>query len=328
MIGCWSLSKMRNKLILEFWDRSNVLNLKNKDYYSYVKNLIDEKIKQDIGKGDITTDSLIDESKEINAHIIAREDGVVAGIEEASLLEEIEPVKKDGAMIKEGDVILKISGNARKILGFERMLLNILQRMSGIATITYNIKKLINDACFIAGTRKTILPLLDKKAISVGGALTHRLNLNDTVLIKENHLEILNNGFEKALRLTVENTKTNYIEIEVKNEKEALKAAEAIFNLKSEKLFAIMFDNMKATMIKNTIEKIYNIKKIKNNEKLNAQKSSISGTNSFGNKILFEASGGINQSNIGSYCNTGVDIVSLGFLTHSPKVLNMSLIIK
>lgn len=315
-----------NSLVLEFWDRKSFFE--TEEYSSYVKNLINEKIKEDIDKGDITTNSLIDENKEIKAVITAREDGIVAGIEEISLIlkEEVTVMKKDGDTVKNGDIILEINGNARKILAYERTLLNIMQRMSGIATLTYNTRKLAY--CFIAGTRKT-LSLLDKKAVSVGGCLTHRLNLNDSILIKDNHLEILGNDIEKALELA--NNKSKYIEIEVKNEKEALEAAAAISKLSSEKLFAIMFDNMEVSMIKSTIKKINSIinkNSINNDEKLNAQKSKISGTNSGGNKILFEASGGINENNIEEYSKTGVDIISLGFLTHSAKALNLSLEIK
>ena len=156
---------------------------------------------------------------------------------------------------------------------------------------------------------------MDKKAVSVGGSLTHRLTLNDAALIKHTHMKIINNGLEKALRLTAENDRIKYIEIEIKNEEEALKAAEAIYNLKSEKLFAIMFDNMECSMIKNSINKINNIinkNLINNDEKLK-------------NKILFEASGGINENNIEEYSKTGVDVVSIGLITHSSKAVDMSL---
>ena len=195
-------------------------------------------------------------------------------------------------------------------------MLNILQRMSGIATMTYNTKKLIKNNCFISGTRKTLFPLIDKKAISVGGGLTHRLNLNGSMLIKDNHLRLLSGNVEKALNLANKNKKTKYIEIEVKNEKEALEAARAIKKIKSKKLFAIMFDNMEAPMIKNIIIKINNILKNKNNDKKNKR------------IVLFEASGNINEKNILEYSKTGVDVISLGFLTHSVKAFDMSLDIK
>ncbi|MDP6599921.1 MAG: carboxylating nicotinate-nucleotide diphosphorylase [Candidatus Woesearchaeota archaeon] len=307
---------MRDKLILEFWDRKSFF--KTKEYYSSVKNLINEKIKEDFDGGDITTDSLIDKNKEIKAVILSRGGGIVAGIEEVSLMlneEKVTVLKKDGSEVKNRDIILEINGNARKILAYERTLLNVMQRMSGIATAVYNFKKSIKNNCLIAATRKTLFPLMDKKAVSVGGALTHRLTLNDAALIKHTHMKIINNGLEKALRLTAENDRIKYIEIEIKNEEEALKAAEAISNLKSEKLFAIMFDNMECSMIKNSINKINNIinkNLINNDEKLK-------------NKILFEASGGINENNIEEYSKTGVDVVSIGIITHSSKAFDMSL---
>ncbi|MCH8329671.1 MAG: carboxylating nicotinate-nucleotide diphosphorylase [Nanoarchaeota archaeon] len=327
---------MRKKLVLEFFDRGRILNLKNKEYYSYIKSLFDIQLKEDIDKGDVTTNSLISKNKRIKAYIVAKQNGIVAGIEESKLLtksEKVKIIKKDGSKVKNKDIILEIQGNARKIMGYERTLLNIMQRMSGIATLTYNTKKIVKGNCFIAATRKTLPHLIDKKAVSVGTALTHRLNLNDFILIKDNHLAILNagkssifgtnfvgNDIEKALKLA-NKSKTKYIEIEVKNQKEALKAAKVISNLKTKKLFAILFDNMDALTIKNTIIEINNMinKNLKNKKnKLKNKK----------NNILFEASGNINEKNANKYSKTGVDVVSLGMLTHSAKVLDMSLEIK
>ncbi|MDP7126008.1 MAG: carboxylating.nicotinate-nucleotide diphosphorylase, partial [Candidatus Marinimicrobia bacterium] len=262
-----------------------------------------------------TTDSLIDKNKEIKAVILSRGEGIVAGIEEVSLMlneEKVTVLKKDGNEVKNKDIILEINGNARKILAYERTLLNIMQRMSGIVTAVYNIKKSIKNNCLIAATRKTLFPLIDKKAVSVGGALTHRLTLNDAALIKHTHMKIINNDLENALRLTAENDRIKYIEIEIKNEAEALKAAEAISNLKSEKLFAIMFDNMECSMIRNSINEINNMINKNNDEKLK-------------NKILFEASGEVNENNIEEYSKTGVDVVSIGLITHSSKAVDMSL---
>ena len=300
----------RHILIKEFWDRSKYLNVNNDKYKNYVQKFFKDKLEQDMGSGDITTNSLISKNKNIKAYVIVKEQGILAGMEEVSLLInkfKIKKFKKDGDKIKNNDKILEIYGNARKILLYERTLLNILQRMSGIATLTYNTKKNVNR-CLIAGTRKTLFPLFDEKALSVGGALTHRLNLGSAVLVKDSHLEVLDDNIKKAVILASKNKKTKYVEIEVKNEKEALEAAETIINLNSKKMFAIMFDNMKASMIKNTIKKINN--KLKNKI------------------ILFEASGGINRKNIKEYSKTGVDIISLGILTHSVNVFDMSLEIK
>jgi len=307
---------MRNKLILEFWDRSKELNIKNKKYKNYVEKFFKEKLEQDVGEGDITTNSLISKNKNVKASVVVREDGIIAGMEEVSLLIKgfkVKRYKKDGDIVKNNDKILEIYGNARKILNYERTLLNILQRMSGIATLTYETKKLVKNNCLIAGTRKTLFPLFDEKALSVGGALTHRLDLGSAILVKDSHLEVLNDNIKKAIILASKNKKTKYVEIEVKNEKEATIAADTIYNLKSNKIYAIMFDNMKPSIIKKTIKRIKNI----TNYKKNHNKS-----------ILFEASGGINQENIKDYAKTGVDIISLGILTHSAKTLNISLEIK
>lgn len=298
----------RQILVKNFFDRSNILNLDNKQYYSYIKNLFYSQLMEDIGNGDITTSTLIDKNKKIKAYIAAKQTGIVAGIEESKLLtmnEKVKIIKEDGSRVKNKDVILEISGNARRIMGYERTLANILQRMSGIATLSYNIKKLVKGNCFIAATRKTLPHLIDKKAVSVGGALTHRLNLNDFILIKDNHLAMLGNNVERALKLANKSRKTKYIEVEVKNENKALEAAKTIYNLKSKKLFAIMFDNMKASITQNTIKKI--------NKIINKK------------TILFEASGNINQNNVKKYSKTGVDIISLGMLTHSAKAFDLSL---
>ena len=322
---------MRESLALEFLDRSRNLDIDNKEYANYVNKIINETLQEDVSYGDVTTNSLINKNKNIKAVIIAKQDGIIAGLEEISTflknngIKIIKKIEKDGDKIKNNQVVLEIYGNARKILGYERILLNLFQRMSGIATMTYNTKKLIKNNCFISGTRKTLFNLIDKKAISVGGGLTHRLNLSDSMLIKDNHLKLLNDNIEKALILAAK--KAKYTEIEVKNEKEALEAAETILILGSNNLFAIMFDNMKASIIKNTIKKINNRlnnynKKIKNN--------SINRNYNYKNKkiILFEASGNINEKNILEYSKTGVDVISLGFLTHSVKAFDMSLDIK
>ena len=308
---------MRKGLVLEFWDRSEYLGINNKKYRDYVNKILNEKLQEDASYGDVTTNSLINKNKNAKAVIIAKQDGVIAGIDEiSSILKDkkikINKNKKDGDKIKNNDIILEIYWNARKILSYERALLNMLQRMSGIATLTNNTKKLTKNRCFIAGTRKTLFSFIDKKAISAGGGLTHRLNLNDSILIKDNHLKLFNDNIGKALILAAKNKKAKYIEIEVKNEKEALEAAMAIKKIKSKKLFAIMFDNMEPIQIKNSI------KKINSNYGKNVNKKI----------ILFEASGNINGKNISEYSKTGVDVISSGSLTHSVKAFDLSLEIK
>ena len=346
------MDKKRQELAREFWDRSEELGiynekikifsstkksaklisgvpkirrifqdiksmkyfLYNKKYANHIKKIINERLKEDFTAHDITTNAIINKNKSARAVVIARQNGTIAGIDEALLFDlNIKKLKNDGDKVEKNDKILEINDNAKKILSYERTLLNIMQRMSGIATSANNIRKIINDDCFIAGTRKTLFGLMDKKAMSIGGALTHRLNLADSILIKENHLHLLKNNIRKALETAIKSNGTKYIEIEVKNEEEALEAAETIFGLSSNKLFAIMFDNMGAPIIKSSIIKINNTLRNKNSIKKNKK------------IILFEASGGINEKNIMEYSKTGVDVISLGLLTHSVKAFDLSL---
>lgn len=310
----------RQKLAREFWDRSEKLSVHNEDYSLYAGKLISEKLIEDCANNDLTTGSLISKHKKIKATVVAKQDGIIAGLDESFLFDlKIKKLKNDGDNIRKGDFILEIHDNARKILRYERTLLNLLQRMSGIATSTHNLKKSIRGKCFIAGTRKTLF-LFDKKAVSIGGGLTHRLNLKDLILIKDNHLKLLGNDIGGALKLANRNSKVKYIEIEVKNGKEALESARTILRLRSKKSFAVMFDNMDAQTIKDTIIKINNILK---KEKPENKRYG----NGIANKkvILFEASGGITEKNILEYSKTGVDAISSGMLTHSAGALDLSL---
>jgi nicotinate-nucleotide pyrophosphorylase (carboxylating) len=303
---------MENIEVFEFFDRKDLLNLKNEKYNKYIRELFEIQLAEDLGDGDLTTDALISKKQDVIAQIISNQEGIIAGIEEGLQLankENVNIIKKDGDKVSPGDLVLEIQGNASRIMGYERTLVNIIQRMSGIATLARKTIELARGKCLIAATRKTLPHLIDKKAVSLGGALTHRLNLNDFILIKDNHIAILGGDISKSLKLADQSNKSNFIEIEVKNEAEAMEAAKTIINLDSEKKFAIMFDNMDPSTIRSTINKI----------------NLISGKNI---RILFEASGGIKKEKVADYSDTGVDIVSLGFLTHSAKAFDLSLEIK
>jgi len=225
----------RDKLVLEFWDRKADLRIKNKEYAKFVNDLIKILLKQDINKGDITSNSLI-KNKGITAFIVAKEEGTVAGLEEFSLINKdlkLKFFKKDGDKIKAGDILIEIKGNAKKILERERVSLNLLQRMSGISTLVSELNKKLNNKIKLAATRKTLWGLLDKKAVSIGGGLTHRLNLNDGIIIKDNHLKILNGNFESIINSVKD--KSKYIEIEVEDKKQALAAAKTIAKIMENK---------------------------------------------------------------------------------------------
>ena len=263
---------------------------------------------EDLGQGDITTSLIVPEKSTAEAEVIAKESGVICGIEEAKILLEslglqVEALVRDGQKIRASQVLLKISGKARTLLSVERTLLNLLSRMSGIATATKEVVEKIRKSKLktrVACTRKTAPGLLyfDKKAVSVGGGDTHRLHLDDMVLIKDNHIKIAGN-VEKAVEKARENVSfSKKIEVEVTRVKDALTAAKSGADI-------IMLDNFSPKQIKKAIKLL---------EKAG-----------FREKVVLEASGGITKENILEYASTGVDIVSLGEITQSSRALDMSL---
>ncbi|MAG91122.1 nicotinate-nucleotide diphosphorylase (carboxylating) [Candidatus Woesearchaeota archaeon] len=276
----------------------------------FVKKFLTFLLKEDIKNGDLTTSSIINRQKDISATIIAKENGILAGTEEFSLLNKdlrIKRLKKDGDKIKNNDVLIEIKGNAKKILERERTSLNLLQRMSGIATLTHDLVKKLNNKAKLAATRKNLWGLLDKKAVSIGNGLTHRLNLSDGIIIKDNHLKIFNHNIENVMD-SVKN-KSKYIEIEVENKKQAICAARIIKKLSNnENLFALMLDNIRPEEIKSIVDELKN--------------------QNLYNNLLLEASGGINPNDLKRYSDCGVDAISMGFLTNSAKALNISQEIK
>ncbi len=309
----------RKKLLNKAFQRGHLLTLKNKFYRDWIKKFIIDETNADIGSGDITSNSVLKNGKKIKAVIFSRSAGIVAGIEEVSSLLKnskikIKQLKKDGDKIKKRSKILLLEGNEKNILKLERSVLDILSRMSGIATLTDNLIRKIKNKTSIAPTRKTHWRYLDKKAVYVGGGLTHRLALWESILIKDNHLyalkkEKVNDVVETALDRAWKHRKEGvFIEIETSNEKQAIKAAEKFKELRvKEKNIPclIMLDNIKPGKIKRIIKKL-KIKKLISH-------------------VLIEASGGITPANIKNYSNTGVDVLSLGYLTTSSKSLDIKL---
>jgi len=279
-----------------------------KDLESYkekIKKKIYQMYEDDLGTGDITSEAVV-KSMKIKAIIKSKDNGILAGVLEArSLLEKLDiNVKesvKDGSEIKKDDLIMEIEGDARKIMQAERSVLNFLTRLSGIATLT---NKLVNmSKAKVVATRKTYFSFSDKHAVQLGKGYTHRLGLFDQYLIKGNHIDLvkkeLNCSRVEAIRECIKRAREHKngipIEIEVLNEEEALAAAK-------EKPEMIMFDNWKSpSEIRRIVEKLKDT------------------------GICFEASGGINPDNIKDFGNTGVHFISLGYLTHSCKPLEMSL---
>jgi nicotinate-nucleotide pyrophosphorylase (carboxylating) len=276
------------------------------------RRILEEKLLQllaeDIGQGDVTTAAIVPEEQIAEATIIAKESGVAAGIEETIILAEslglkVEANVSDGAEIRKGQLLLKISGDARTILSAERTMLNVLSRMSGIATTTRRlVEKLRNAkmAAKIAATRKSAPGLLyfDKKAVSVGGGDPHRLHLDDLVLIKDNHVKLAG-SVENALRKAKQNVSfTKKIEAEVTKVEDAVAAAEAGADI-------VMLDNFSPKQVRAAV--------------------AVFKKAGFFGKVLLEASGGINEENLLEYASTGVNVISIGALTHSIKAIDISL---
>jgi len=260
-------------------------------------------ISEDIQGGDIT--SVLLPKKKIKAKIISRQEGVLAGVKFAGDIFRLKGcnvkiIKKDGAKLKSNQIILQISGNAGTVLSCERTALNLLSRMSGIATQTnFLVSKIrkINRKTKLYSTRKTApgLRFFDKEAIMIGGGHKHRMSLNDMVMIKDNHLLVTNSmeGIIKSAR-----KRHKHVEVEVENQRDAILAASSGATI-------VMLDNFSPVQIKKTITALQK-KKLRNTVKL-------------------EASGGINSKNISAYAKTGVDIISVGSITNSVRGLDLSL---
>jgi nicotinate-nucleotide pyrophosphorylase (carboxylating) len=276
------------------------------------RKILEEKLRnmlaEDIGQCDITTALIVPAGSTAEAEIISKEAGVIAGMEEAKVLVEslglkAEILVPDGEKVKAKRILMKISGHTRTILSVERTLLNIISRMSGIATTTRKLIRKIQKAKLktkVACTRKVApgLLYLDKKAVLVGDGDTHRLHLDDMILIKDNHIRVAG-SIKKAIgKVRKDASFSKKIEIEITKVKDVLVAARARVDI-------IMLDNFTPKQIEKAI-------KLLRKERL------------FG-KVLLEASGRITAENILSYASTGVDIISLGEITHSAKALDISL---
>ena len=275
------------------------------------RRIVEEKLRQilsdDIGQGDVTTAAVIPANLTVKAEVIAKEQGVAAGIEEAAFLAEylgltVKAKVVDGEKIKNKQVLIQIFGDAQTILSLERTMLNLLSRMSGIATKTRMLTEKLEKANVktkIAATRKSAPGLLyfDKKAVVIGGGDPHRLHLDDMVLIKDNHLAIVGSVDEAVKKAKAHVSFTKKIEVEVTGVEDALKAAKVGADI-------IMLDNFSPKQAKEAGKALREA--------------------GFG-KVLLEVSGNITCENLLEYAAAQVDIISLGELTHSIKALDISL---
>ncbi len=267
---------------------------------------IDVALREDIGEGDLTTDFFVSKNQQATARIIARERAIVAGTETAAEVFRrldsavaITLLRKDGGEVHPGETVIEVRGPARAILKAERVALNFLQRLSGIATMTRKfVDAATNEHVKILDTRKTTpgLRALEKAAVVAGGGANHRFGLFDMVLLKDNHLAASAgfDAFAKAVRRFREAKPNVQIEVEA----DALDQVRAFLEIDG--IDVILLDNMKPAQIREAI--------------------------ALGkDKVKFEASGGVTLKNIRQIAATGVDYISIGALTHSARAVDFSL---
>ncbi len=262
---------------------------------------------EDIGDGDHTSLSTIPADAMGKAKLLVKEDGILAGVDIAiRVLQLVDPslaiekLMDDGSPMRKGDIAFYVSGPSRSITIGERLALNIMQRMSGIATKTHRIQSLINSTkCKLLDTRKTTpgFRYFEKLAVKIGGGVNHRIGLYDMILVKDNHVDYCG-GIKPALQHVRQYLKDTGRNLKVEVEARNLKEVEQI--LEENLAFRILLDNFKPEDLKKAIEYI-------------------------NGRVLTEASGGINESNVLEYAQCGVDFISMGALTHQIQSLDLSL---
>ncbi|MCL1608058.1 MULTISPECIES: carboxylating nicotinate-nucleotide diphosphorylase [Mediterranea] len=274
--------------------------------HELIDRLIDLAFAEDIGDGDHTTLSCIPEDAMGKSKLLIKEPGVLAGVEIAKEIfhrfdptMQVEVMMEDGSEVKPGDVPMVVTGKVRSLLQTERLMLNVMQRMSGIATMTRRyVKQLEGTHTRVLDTRKTTpgMRMLEKEAVKIGGGVNHRIGLFDMILLKDNHVDFAG-GIDKAIHRAKEYCKEKgkdlKIEIEVRN----LDELQQVLDLGG--VDRIMFDNFTPELTRKAVEMV-------------------------GGRYETESSGGITFDTLRQYAETGVDFISVGALTHSVKGLDMS----
>jgi nicotinate-nucleotide pyrophosphorylase (carboxylating) len=274
---------------------------------SFLKQFITRALAEDIGDGDHSTLASIPAQATHKAKLLVKEDGVLAGVELAkNIFNEFDPSLtitekiKDGASIAKGDIAFTVEGSARSILTTERLVLNCMQRMSGIATRTRNLSSLINGTkAVLLDTRKTTpnFRLLEKWAVLLGGGQNHRMGLYDMVMLKDNHIDMAG-GIEQAILRTKEYLRATNRNLKIEIETRTIEEVEEVIKVGGVDI--IMLDNMSVHQIQQCVWLI-------------------------NGRYKTEASGGITEETLHSIAECGVDFISVGALTHSVKSLDLSL---
>jgi nicotinate-nucleotide pyrophosphorylase (carboxylating) len=300
--------------------RGATLTLDNPEYRDTVRALTESLLHADRAPRDLTVRALGIGGGHAEAAIRARDGGVAAGLAELAFLLETHGVavrleKHDGHAIRPGDLLLRAEGGEIELLALERVGLNLIQRMSGIATASRCLQERASRQCAatrIVGTRKTPWGLLDKRALHLGDGGTHRLGLGDAIVVKNNHLALLAAREDEAAPIAIERAwafrqHSAFIEVEVRGEAGARAAAETFRRLQGgtpeQYPCLLMLDNMTADQIGAILDMLRR--------------------QGLWDHVLIEASGGISESNVEAYAARGVDAISIGALTHSARALDI-----
>jgi len=292
-------------------DAASSLEPSNKAYLQALQVYLWDAYLLDMPDSDVTTKAFLGRaSQTVQALIFARQDGVLAGIQESEwFLDQLNLVliesRQDGDLVQKNDTIMTVQGRASDLLAAERTLLNLLQRMSGIATKTKKMLLKLDSSIQLLGTRKTLWGMLDKRAVSVGGGGTHRLNLSDAILVKENHIELAKD-FKGSLKSVLKKLdKVRFVEIELESEKqvhEFLEIYEPFLKIvKDQKRVVVMLDNFKASEVSQVLKPLKAM------------------------GLTVEVSGGINEANVDQYNLVGIDAISSGSLTMSAPHIDLSM---
>ncbi|MAJ31803.1 MAG: nicotinate-nucleotide diphosphorylase (carboxylating) [Flavobacteriaceae bacterium] len=285
-----------------------MLDLNSNLIQSQLNRFILSALEEDIGAGDISAKACLDTQKDSQAELLLKEDGVIAGIELARLIFQMHderihfnPFVEDGQNLAAGTVLFKIKGPESSILSAERVVLNCLQRMSGIATLTAEVQnKISHTGCKVLDTRKTTpnFRIAEKWAVQIGGGTNHRMGLYDMVMLKDNHIDYCG-SIHVAIQKTLAYLKNNNIKVPIVVETRNRNEVQACLNY-SDDIDRILLDNMSVNDLKVAVDLI-------------------------ANQIQTEASGGINTGNVLKIAETGVNFISMGSIIYNAKVLDMSL---
>lgn len=275
----------------------------------HIDHLIEEALREDIGSGDHSTLSCIPKETKGKALLKIKQDGILAGMEVAEIIfrkmekdSHFFPFKKDGEKMAEGEIAFEVSAHVHTILSCERIVLNCMQRMSGIATLTRQYADILEGYhTKILDTRKTTpnFRILEKEAVRIGGGLNHRFGLHDMIMLKDNHIDYAG-GIQQAINRAHQYVVTTGLPLKIEIETRTLADVQKVIEVGQDKVFRVMLDNFTPTELKKALTLIEH-------------------------QFETEASGGINLDTVRAYADTGVDFVSVGGLIHQAKSLDLSL---